>query len=258
MGFKLVQYLKNTGWTSNFTFEGRYELTGVTFNIYNFAISLNKKTLEILDVGCSVGLASKSMKKLLHEYDINSTVEGIDRSENVVDKACKNLDVFTCDDIMKITPQRKFDVVIVMNMLYFQNNKDLAKMIEKCSMFLKPDGIMLTNNPKYIREDRFFNKIKICVMSLPKLKHGLRNYYKLIKREMEEDGYIRVYRVAGKEKILDYAQIIRKNWNNYSMFKKFMHKLDYKCSKLHSICNRKPYYKKKPKSYIREIIAKHN
>lgn len=253
----LINYIKNNGWSSNFTFEGRYELIGVTFKIYDFVISSNRKTLDILDVGCSIGLANKSMKKCLGRFGIYTMTEGIDRAENVLHEARKNFDIFTCKDIMKITPKRKFDVIIAMNMIHFKNNNDLACLVEKCAEFLKPNGIMLTNDLEHLDDYRLLNKIKICITYLPKLKNGGITYYNIIKMKLEKDSYIKVRKVDG-DKVLEYAQKIRSDYRDYNILKKFMHQSNYIGLKLGSLFNRKPSYKRKSKSHIVEIIGEYH
>jgi len=98
----------NPNWPSRYTYYGRYEDTGVTDRVYEYQAKTGKKNLKILDVGCSVAIATNAMQKNLLISGIHSEITGIDISPNVKDEAEKNLDKFLFGNIMEIDLKPEF------------------------------------------------------------------------------------------------------------------------------------------------------
>ncbi|MGI0021611.1 MAG: hypothetical protein ACRD9Q_02005, partial [Nitrososphaeraceae archaeon] len=89
-------------WSSNFTFDCRYGKTGVTKRVMEYVERTDKKNLDIMDVGCSIAVALRSMQEELEKNDIKVRTIGLDPSEEVRTDAEKNVDEFLPYDILKI------------------------------------------------------------------------------------------------------------------------------------------------------------
>ncbi len=99
---------------------------------------------RILEVGCGAGF---SVEYLKGKY-INYT--GIDYSENLIKYAKKHNDYtgakFECLNINDFNSELKFDVVLMIGVLHHMPEPE--KVIKSLSRILKPDGIVVVNEPQ--------------------------------------------------------------------------------------------------------------
>src|SRR3989344_4852171 len=126
----------NRNWSSSFTFDERYEITGVNDRVLEYVRQNSKKNLIVLDVGCSTGIAVNTLQQKLKHEGLDITTIGIDVSPKVKKESEKNLDRFILGDILKIeTKPDPADVVICSKMILFVNYRKRAEIISKCSEF---------------------------------------------------------------------------------------------------------------------------
>lgn len=80
---------KDDFWKDYFTTEDRYAVFGIQSLTLDFLKKKNGKNPRILDVGCSSGIAFKSLKIFLTKNGYRPYAEGIDINEKVIKKARK-------------------------------------------------------------------------------------------------------------------------------------------------------------------------
>ena len=100
-----------------------------------------------IDVGCSTGEAMAGSKQCLFKHGIDIYTVGIDMSDNIKlkTKAKDNLDEFIDNDVFKVDSYARLaDIVVCLNVVRCVSGDWRSKMIQKCSEFLKPDGVLIT------------------------------------------------------------------------------------------------------------------
>ena len=111
--------------------------------IKHFRFKMDKKPLKkinILDIGCGGGLLSEPLSRL------GANVTGIDASKKNIEiakfHAKKNnfLIKYLCSTPEKIIVNKKFDVILIMEIV--EHVEDLDLFIEKSSNLLKKNGLM--------------------------------------------------------------------------------------------------------------------
>ena len=102
--------------------------------------SLPLRNIELLDIGCGGGLLTEPMSRL------GASVTGIDASKKNIDVARyhakkSNLKIkYLCSSPEKFYFNKKFDVVLNMEIVEHVNNLDLF--LKKSSLLLKKNGLM--------------------------------------------------------------------------------------------------------------------
>ena len=102
--------------------------------------SLPLRNIELLDIGCGGGLLTEPMSRL------GASVTGIDASKKNIDVARyhakkSNLKIkYLCSSPEKVYFNKKFDVVLNMEIVEHVNNLDLF--LKKSSLLLKKNGLM--------------------------------------------------------------------------------------------------------------------
>lgn len=137
----------------NTTRDARYDEMGITGYIHRYAGS-HRKVLNVIDVGCSTGIATKAAQECLKKHGTEIKTMGIDNSSGIKPDAIKNLDCFEELSVVSSGLNKyvdKADVVIcanVANMLYKMfSTRDTAEIIKSCVKLLKKDGILVTDAP---------------------------------------------------------------------------------------------------------------
>jgi len=159
----------------------------------------NNLTPTIVSFGCSNGQEAYSISMYLKENGLNPTIVGIDIDGQAVknaksgiysayslqklpkeftkyfstldkkkyvisDEVKKNVHFFKLnilkDDIGKILPKDKVDIVLMNNVLIYLNKKTIDFVIEKITNILKPGGILLTTEEEFSIKT-FYNYLKI-------------------------------------------------------------------------------------------------
>lgn len=96
------------------------------------------RQITILDAGCGTG----RMMEILSKY---GNTEGIDFSELAVKYAREKNENVIQGDLNQWKSEKKFDVIISLDVLYHSSIKDDAKIISEFSNALKPGGILILN-----------------------------------------------------------------------------------------------------------------
>ena len=167
----------------NKTWNARYDEMGITGHIYKHAND-HTGVLDVLDIGCSTGIATKTAQKCLNEHGIHIKTTGIDNSPKIKSNAIKNLDHFVQIDVFSSKADEyvgSADVVIcanVANYLYkLFSRRDTARIIKRCSEFIKKDGILVTDAPDAKSIHDIFELDWKCTSMHP--KSGFNLSYKL-------------------------------------------------------------------------------
>lgn len=235
-------------WPSQFTCHGRYEQTGVTDRVLEYVRTSGKNKIKILDVGCSVGIAIKDMQTNLKRMGIETETTGMDRSVKVKVEAEKNLDHFILGGIMSVKPSPEYDVVICSKMILHAGAKTRARIVCKCSRFLKPDGALITDADCYdfpSMAHNFKEDVLDSVKVLLSLRHGPRASYHTIKDIQEFRLKRKMHLVVGREYAEEYSISILTGWKKLNPFDKFFVWSDDTLNRLLAYTNRKPNYKKR-------------
>jgi SAM-dependent methyltransferase len=214
-------------WSINYTFEDRYEITGITDFILDYAKN-SKNKLIILDVGCSIGTAMKYAQDYLKQKNVESFTVGIDVSKYVVEKASKNLDKFINEDLFNVDDfVGKADVVICSKMAIFVTGETRHKIIKKCTDFLNDKGILITDVDCF-EKPKLSDDLNDFLCGFPTwscFKNGIGGFRKEFRRRLNIP-YKKKMKKMHKDEALKYAEEILLAWNDFSFFKK----LDWKLS----------------------------
>ena len=99
---------------------------------------------RMLEVGCGAGFSAEYLKGKYINYT------GIDYSENLIKYAKKHNDYigakFECLNVNDFNSDLKFDVVLMIGVLHHMPEPE--KVIKSLSRILKPDGIIVVNEPQ--------------------------------------------------------------------------------------------------------------
>lgn len=238
-------------WPSQYTYYGRYEDTGVTDRVMEYVNKTNKKSLKILDVGCSVGLAAKSMQENLSSFNIIAETFGIDVDPSVQEKAEKNLNKFILADILKVDLAAEFDIVICSKMVFFGTAKRKAAVLSKCSELLKSDGGLITDANSY-NFPSVWTQMKEDVVDtkkvLWKLRFGPKASYEEIRRITEFRFKRKVILIIGKDEAQKYPGKILSGWKQLALDAKLSLRFEIMFNRLNAYTKKKPDYKKRGKS----------
>lgn len=199
-------------WKANTTFKYRYDALGIIDYMLKYAKSSTKNRLTVIDVGCSRATATRFAKTCLNGHGIKSVMIGIDNSVRVADDAEKNLDEFILNDVMNVEEHYgSADVVICSMTIRNVNGEIRSRVLEKCTEFLKDDGVIITDVKGYDRPitDRGFSSIeksnpeKIC--SYPCLESVVVFMWGMHRKDTH---------MMGKNDTLEYAKQIKREWDN--------------------------------------------
>ena len=137
-------------WQSRRTRRNRYR-GRITEAVTDYAGRTGKKSLKILDVGCSTGVAIRSMAEDLKGSGIATRIEGVEVSKKAWKKAEKNLDRLIHGDVREIEPEPDFDVVLCFKMILFQTPEIRQEVLSACAKWIKQDGLLATDaHERYI------------------------------------------------------------------------------------------------------------
>ena len=104
-----------------------------------------KRSLSILDVGCSTGEASAYMKEKLVGSGLEVTIAGVDPYTTVFDCARKNLDKFYEGCIEKAKIEEEYDIVLSARLMRFAPLCKQKTLIAACAKHCAPDGVIITD-----------------------------------------------------------------------------------------------------------------
>lgn len=208
----------DTNWRVNFTKPKRYRSNGITFHVLDYATGEKKSTLTVIDVGCSYGVAAKTVKADLAKRGIDATVYGVDVSERVRKKAQTNLDYFIGGDITTIpsTALPEADVVICSFAINLVSPEIKYNVVRSCARFLKAEGVFVTNafpyeHVKLPTSVQFFGAY---VRALPSARGGWTAFATEHEKRKQSLLKRRSRSIIGRDAALRYANHVRDSWVN--------------------------------------------
>jgi len=112
-------------------------------------IIAEKGSIKLLDVGCGSGIFLRSVESV----NPGVTGIGIDSDEAVVKKARQNLKIWGIDDKFRIIAgdirippadlNMSFDVIALLNIVYYFKNEDRSELFRTLRKMLTPDGTLV-------------------------------------------------------------------------------------------------------------------
>lgn len=160
-------------WQFTTTWTGRYKEDGVTKCVEDYISKTGKRDLDVLDVGCSTGMALRTVQEdIQSKYGITLRTTGIEPNPSVQRRAEKNVDNLYKDRIQNIAvPSKRFDIVICNKVAYLARPDDQSDMILYCAKFLKTEGGLVTDLGCY-RTLHTPRKCRLYVGSTTALEHS--------------------------------------------------------------------------------------
>lgn len=134
-------------WPFTITRTRRYREDGVTGCVEDYISKTGRCDLDVLDVGCSTGIALRNMQEdIQSKYKITLRTTGIEPNSSVQRQAEKNVDNLYKDRIQNIAaPSKRFDIVICNKVAYLARPDEQSNMISHCAKFLKTEGGLVTD-----------------------------------------------------------------------------------------------------------------
>ncbi|MGA2574045.1 MAG: class I SAM-dependent methyltransferase [Candidatus Methanomethylicaceae archaeon] len=171
-------------WPADFTFPERYYVCGIFDAIEEFCYRTNRRYIDIVDVGCSTGVALLDLKTRLQSLGISSHVRGIDCSQQVEEAGGQNLVEFILGDITKMgNPDHAADVVICWAVANNVTPKHRAEILDASSKYVKADGMLITSA-------NCFESTKLSIVMMEWIHSrfplgSLRNGFKAFRKESD-------------------------------------------------------------------------
>lgn len=109
------------------------------------AASRQKKSLLILDVGCSTGVAAAYMRGRLLDAGLEAGISGVDPAPEVFEHARRNLDKFYEGRMEDAVIEDHYDIVLCARLLRFALPNEQKRLIEACADRCVPDGALITD-----------------------------------------------------------------------------------------------------------------
>ncbi len=223
--YELFDSLSAEWWDENGKFKVLHQIRPIRIQyILNQLKDLDLKNIKILDLGCGGGLVSESLSRL------GAKVTGIDFVANNINiarhhsiKSKLKID-YIHGDIEKIKMNKKFDLIIMFEILEHVNN--WKKLLLKIDKNLKKDGkiIISTINRNLISK---FTAIYLAESILKWIPKGTHRFEKFIKPEEIEvclkKNHYALENIKGLEfNPLNYSWMLSENTkiNYFCTFKK--------------------------------------
>ena len=223
--YELFDSLSAEWWDENGKFKVLHQIRPIRIQyILNQLKDLDLKNIKILDLGCGGGLVSESLSRL------GAKVTGIDFVANNINiarhhsiKSKLKID-YIHGDIEKIKMNKKFDLIIMFEILEHVNN--WKKLLLKIDKNLKKDGkiIISTINRNLISK---FTAIYLAESILKWIPKGTHRFEKFIKPEEIEvclkKNHYALENIKGLEfNPLNYSWMLSENTkiNSFCTFKK--------------------------------------
>ena len=146
-----LRKVQNCDWFYNNVWRRPYSVDMVYGKILQFALNHLKGKKRVLEIGCGPGYISLELAR--NGYD----VMGIDVSaysiqianqmaqENPFQEGFGHLEYQKCDFLLSDFPENSFDAICFFQTLHHFDSPELV--IEKAKTILKPDGIIIVNEP---------------------------------------------------------------------------------------------------------------
>lgn len=209
----LLDRMADFNWDVHFTKPYRYRINGVRDHILDFA--QRKSPLYVLDVGCSNGIAAKTLKADLAKSGVLTRVGGVDFARDVWKKAAKNLDDFYGVDILETrsTDIPLADIVVCSYAAIFVTGERRYAIVRRCAEQLREDGVLITNAfPFGRRIPSPIAGIRLQLGALRELGHGWSAFSAEFEKRRIETAKAMTIAVRGRAAAVEYAESIRKSW----------------------------------------------
>lgn len=118
--------------------------------IYQWLVTFGMQAnSDVLEIGCGVG----TVTSLIARYIKNGTLCGVDVSGQSIEKARELLKdfkhvEFIKGDIVELSIARKFDVIVMPDVIEHIPLENHQALFKKCAGLLKPDGFVLIHIPE--------------------------------------------------------------------------------------------------------------
>jgi Zn-dependent protease with chaperone function len=212
----LLDRVADLNWDVHFTNPHRYRGNGVLDHVLEFAETRPGGPLYILDVGCSKGVAAKTMKAELAKVGIQSRVGGVDFSKKVWKRAARNLDDFYGVDILETaqTDLPLADVVICSYAAIFVVGERRYNIVRRCAEQLKDDGVLVTNAFPFGSEKipNSFVVFRYQLGAFRQLANGWSTFRSELRKRRIEMAKAMIVAIRGRSAALEYAESIRTSW----------------------------------------------
>lgn len=134
----------------------KYDASSDVFELVKeYASGRQKKSLSILDVGCSTGVAAAYMKKELSKMGISASVSGVDPALEVFKRAEQNLDKFYGGLIGGVMIKDQYDIVLCARLARFGGPDEQKSLIMACADRCAPDGAVITDGVLKTMHNRY-------------------------------------------------------------------------------------------------------
>ena len=177
--YELFSKLSDEWWDENGKFRVLHQIRPIRIQyILDQFNNQNIKNLDILDLGCGGGLVSESLSRL------GANVTGLDFVEKNIEIAKihsskKNLKInYICDNIEQLKLNKKFDLIIMFEVLEHLNNWE--SLIGKIKKNLKSNGLLIisTINRNIISKYMAIYFAEYILKWIPKGTHNYENFIK--------------------------------------------------------------------------------
>ena len=177
--YELFSKLSDEWWDENGKFRVLHQIRPIRIQyILDQFNNQNIKNLDILDLGCGGGLVSESLSRL------GANVTGLDFVEKNIEIAKihsskKNLKInYICDNIEQLKLNKKFDLIIMFEVLEHLSNWEL--LIGKIKKNLKSNGLLIisTINRNIISKYMAIYFAEYILKWIPKGTHNYENFIK--------------------------------------------------------------------------------
>jgi len=221
-----VAKLVGTNWTVRYTRPNRYVKNGIAYHVVDYARSTQKHILTIMDVGCSNGVAAKTLKKNLSKQGITSHVLGVDLNKRVEKKAKRNLDEFVLADIVDLDPRgfAPADVVICSYAAIWVPVGIRHRILQSCVQFMKEDGVLLTNAGRFerVKSPPLSHTIRYWLQTLWYLTRGWKSFRSELDMRLAEQRKRGSSATRGRAQALKFVESVPASWERLSPRSKYM------------------------------------
>ena len=191
--FELFDKLSNEWWNDRGKFRVLHEIRPLRIEyILNQFDKRDVNNIDVLDIGCGGGLICESL------YNLGANVTGLDFSPNNIRVAKKHAKLkelninYVCKDIEKVDLNKKFDLIILFEILEHLDN--WQSLVNKIKKNLKKNGkiIISTINRNFISKYLAINLAENILKWIPKGTHDYNKFItpEEIKLVCEKIGFI--------------------------------------------------------------------
>lgn len=149
-----------------------------------YELNKNKKKMNILDFGCGTG----SCINLISKHFKSSKLWGYDVSKDSLRKIRKHNKKINLTSNLKKIPSKKFDIILISNVMHHIDKKKHNKTLRRCKELLKDSGTLYVfeHNPinpltSYIFKNTLIDKNAEMIPSKKLIKKALTAKLRIVK-----------------------------------------------------------------------------